>query len=178
MAPPERFDFPQIIEVLNRHQVDYVVIGGMAAVLQGAPTNTIDVDALVRYDQKNLKRLGGALRELGAQRSTDVDSFISRIEEFPTEAGTVDILRAAEGIGTYDDVVPNTTILMVEDEEVRTLDLPTLIQSKEATFGENDRYHLTHLYRLADELGVRHRSLEAVERDHRQRGRDDNPWDR
>lgn len=176
MAPAERFDFPQIVEVFNRHQVDYVVIGGMAAVLQGAPTSTIDVDALVRYERQNLKRLGGALRELGAQRSTDADSFITRIEEFPTEAGTVDILRAAEGIGTYEDVVPNTTLVMVEDEEVRTLDLPTLIQSKEATFGENDRYHLTHLYRLADELGVPHRNLEAVERDHRRR--DDDPWDR
>src|SRR5271166_4982099 len=99
MAPPDRLDFEQIVEVFNRHQVDYIVIGGMAAVLQGAPTNTIDVDALVRDDRENFERLGAALHELGAQRATDADAFISRIEEFPTAAGTVDILRAAEGIG-------------------------------------------------------------------------------
>jgi hypothetical protein len=99
-------------------------------------------------------------------RAADVDAFISRIEEFPTDAGTIDVLRSAKGIGTYEDVISKTDLVMVGDDEVRTLDLATLITAKEASFGENDRYHLTHLYRLADELGIPHRSLAQVEREH------------
>lgn len=85
-VPPERLDVEQIIEVLNRHNVDYVLVGGMAAVLHGSSVHTADVDALIREEYENLKHLGGALRELGAQRSTDPDAFISRIEEFETDA--------------------------------------------------------------------------------------------
>ena len=61
-VPPERLDVDQIVEVLNRHQVDYVLIGGMAAVLHGSSVHTADVDALIRHDRQNLERLGAALR--------------------------------------------------------------------------------------------------------------------
>lgn len=176
-VPPERLDVEQIIEVLNRHNVDYVLVGGMAAVLHGSSVHTADVDALVREEHKNLEQLSGALRELGAQRSTDPDAFISRIEEFETDAGSVDVLFSVKGIGSYDEVVPSRTdVILIENEEVRILDLPTLIEAKEATFDEHDKAHLAALYLLADETGVPHRSLEAVERDHQKR--DNYPWDR
>ena len=46
MSTPE-FDPARILQVLARHDVDYVVIGAMAAMLQGAgPTMTLDVAAL------------------------------------------------------------------------------------------------------------------------------------
>ena len=165
--PPERLDLDQIVEVLNRHQVNYVLIGGMAAVLHGSSIHTADVDTLIRHDRQNLEHLGAALRELGAQRATDVDAFITRIEEFETNAGTIDVMRKAKGIGTYEEVVPaKTELILLDNEEVRILDLPTLIAGKEATFDEHDRAHLRELYLLADEIGVPHRSLAEVEHDH------------
>jgi len=46
--------FREILEVLNEHQVEYIVVGGVAAVIHGAPTTTFDLDALI--DEK--KRMG------------------------------------------------------------------------------------------------------------------------
>jgi len=37
--------FREILELLNKHQVEYVVIGGVAAVIHGAPVTTFDLDA-------------------------------------------------------------------------------------------------------------------------------------
>ena len=56
-----------LLAVLNRHQVDYVVIGAFAALSQGAPLEaTHDVDVTPRRDAENLRRLSEALTELDA----------------------------------------------------------------------------------------------------------------
>ena len=56
--------FGRILEVLTRHQVEFVVVGGVAAVLHGAPVTTFDLDALVRVDERNADRLLAALQEM------------------------------------------------------------------------------------------------------------------
>jgi hypothetical protein len=38
--------FREILELLNKHEVEYIVVGGVAAVIQGAPITTFDLDAL------------------------------------------------------------------------------------------------------------------------------------
>ena len=55
--------FREILEVLNRHQVEFIVVGGVAAVLHGAPITTFDLDALVRVDPSNAGRVLAALSE-------------------------------------------------------------------------------------------------------------------
>ena len=58
--------FREILELLNKHEVEYIVVGGVAAVIQGAPVTTFDLDALVRISEENADRLVRALDELGA----------------------------------------------------------------------------------------------------------------
>jgi hypothetical protein len=54
-----------ILAVLNRHHVDYLVIGAFAAIAQGAPLEaTHDVDMTPRRDADNLDRLSAALSDL------------------------------------------------------------------------------------------------------------------
>ena len=45
--------FREILELLNKHEVEYIVVGGVAAVIQGAPITTFDLDALVRISDDN-----------------------------------------------------------------------------------------------------------------------------
>jgi len=59
-------DAPAIFEVLERHGVQYVVIGGYAAELHGSNRRTVDVDVVPETTLDNLDRLVGALRELAA----------------------------------------------------------------------------------------------------------------
>ena len=67
MTTPE-FDPARIFQVLARHDVDYVVIGAMAAMLQGAgPTMTLDVDVAAATAEENRVRLASALKEMEAR---------------------------------------------------------------------------------------------------------------
>jgi len=50
---------------LNSHEVEYVVIGGMAAILHGVPRATFDLDMLIEATPENAGRLLEALREAG-----------------------------------------------------------------------------------------------------------------
>ena len=56
----------ELLGVLARHQVDFIVVGGVAAVIQGAPVNTFDLDVVHARTPDNIERLLGALRELDA----------------------------------------------------------------------------------------------------------------
>jgi hypothetical protein len=64
---PSRFDPLGLIRVLNEHGVDYVVIGGYAAGVQGALWATVDLDLVYATDRTNYDRLAAALRALDAQ---------------------------------------------------------------------------------------------------------------
>ena len=58
--------FLDILEVLGRHRVEFVIVGGVAAVLEGAPVATFDLDVVYARDADNIVRLATALRELDA----------------------------------------------------------------------------------------------------------------
>src|SRR5438093_13469341 len=57
----------QILRVLERHGVRYVVIGGIAATLHGSPHVTTDIDITPERGRRNLERLSAALSELVAR---------------------------------------------------------------------------------------------------------------
>jgi hypothetical protein len=102
-APPP-LDAERIVEVLDRHGVEYVIVGGVGARLHGASRMTYDLDLCPGWEPANLDRLAAALRELGA-RLRDLPPDV----EFPpitrktlhemmigtsrTSAGDLDILR-------------------------------------------------------------------------------------
>jgi hypothetical protein len=51
--------FLDILQILARHQVDYILVGGVAAILEGAPVSTFDVDIVVPSESENNARLLG-----------------------------------------------------------------------------------------------------------------------
>ncbi len=64
-APP--LDPDALIGALERHQVSFVAVGGLAAQWQGAQRPTQDLDVCPAWDRENLDRVASALRELGAR---------------------------------------------------------------------------------------------------------------
>jgi hypothetical protein len=60
-------DADRILAVLDRHQVDFLVVGGVAAIAHGATRPTSDLDCVARRSGTNLDRLAAALRELNAR---------------------------------------------------------------------------------------------------------------
>lgn len=76
MTPRERLEmlesyagapFGRILEVLEDHEIDYIIIGGVAASLQGADWNTKGLDILYSRDAMNVRRMLDALSELEAR---------------------------------------------------------------------------------------------------------------
>ena len=164
------YDPVALLRVLADHGVDFVVIGGVAARLQGAPILTQDVDVTPAPDGANLDRLARALRSINARlRSPDDPNGV----EFPLEArflagirswtlvsdvGDVDLVFEPAGTDGYRDVVIDADRLTVAEDpplRVYVASLPTVIRSKEAAGRDKDRAALPLLRRTLEELARR-----------------------
>jgi hypothetical protein len=149
-AVPYRPD--KLLEVLERHGVQFVVIGGLAAELRGSPYTTRDVDVTPSRERANLGRLADALRELDAKlRISGVDGPV----EFPldqhsfdwgttwtfvTTHGFLDIALLPDGTRGYDDLRRGASRERISDTlEVSVASLADVIRSKEAAGREKDR---------------------------------------
>jgi len=107
-------DVPGILGVLTARGVDFVVIGGIAAVLHGSATLTNDVDVCFATDETNLAALGAALMELDARlRGVEEDvPFVPdaatlrriRILTLDTSAGPLDVQVEPDGAPPYPEL--------------------------------------------------------------------------
>ena len=66
MTAHSEVDWVRIAECLDRHGVEYLIVGGLGAQLRGATRPTGDFDSLPRTTAENLDRLASAMRELNA----------------------------------------------------------------------------------------------------------------
>src|SRR6059058_4441157 len=114
MSMPE-FAPEEILRVLERHDVHYVLIGGLAAYLQGSPIPTEDVDVVPETSHGNYLRLSAALTELDAKVRAegvvplrfahDAESLAAaRIWNLTTKYGDLDITAVPTGTRGYDDL--------------------------------------------------------------------------
>lgn len=159
--PSGVFDPERIVRTLDRHGVDYVLIGGVAARLHGSPILTEDVDVTPERSRDNLRRLAEALAELnaklaapGADGGLDVDAetFSSPVMKFVTQAGEIDVVLDPQGSGGYEDLHRSAVDFQVFGIRLHAASLEDIITSKELSGRPKDRAHLENLRELADEL--------------------------
>lgn len=159
--PQEEFDFETILKVLSKHKVDFIIVGGLCAVLHGAPVQTYDLDVVHSREPANLERLESALVELKAcyrehlprrlapeaARMTTAGHHLLH-----TSAGPLDVLGAISGQRDYIALLPNTIELALDETTwIRILDLATLIVTKQETGRAKDRLILPLLRRTLEE---------------------------
>ena len=60
-----RNDFKELLELFNKHKVEYLIVGGYALAFYGAPRVTGDIDLFVRPTRENAERILAALDEFG-----------------------------------------------------------------------------------------------------------------
>ena len=160
--PKEEADFVAILKTLKAHKVDYIVVGGLCAVLNGAPVHTYDLDIVPLQTPDNLKRMEAALLELQAcYREQLPKRLIPEAEKmttdghhlFSTVAGPLDVLGAIAGKRDYSNLLPNTFELQIEEGIwVRLLTLRMLIVTKRETARNKDKLALPILLRTLEEL--------------------------
>jgi hypothetical protein len=94
VSPQRPFDPYAVLTALERHRVAYVLIGGLARVIQGTEELTHGVDLAPSIRAENLRRLGLALDELAAER---IDGKPLQLEEATIGAEAVIALESPSG---------------------------------------------------------------------------------
>ena len=160
MSHPKQADLAAIIEALVSGGVEFIVVGGAAAILHGAPTSTLDLDIVHRRTEDNVDRLYAVLRDLdafhrdpaGRQLRPSRDALAGTGQlNLSTSLGPLDPLCVLHDGRGYDDLVANTVEMRDGNIVIRVIDLPTLIAIKAKTGRARDRILLPILGALLDE---------------------------
>lgn len=142
MSRPKQADLAALIENLTSEEVEFIVVGGAAAVLHGAPTSTIDLDIVHRQTPENVNRFMDVLTRLdtiyrdpaGRHIVPTSDDLLGKGQlNLITTLGPLDLLcRLHDGRG-FDELVSHTVVLSDGEVSICVLDLKTLIEIKEST---------------------------------------------
>jgi transcriptional regulator with XRE-family HTH domain len=140
-----------LFTTLARHQVQFVLIGALAAKLQGFPRFTRDADITPARDRANLQCLAAALRELDARIYTDTipeglpfdcsPQMLARgdVWNLVTKAGRLDLAFKPSGTEGYDDLARNAVPFTMYGDELLASCLEDIVRSKEAAGRWQDR---------------------------------------
>jgi len=150
------------LEVLLRHKVRFVLIGGYAGRLWGSNSITHDLDICYGRDDKNLEALAGALRELGARpRGAPPDiPFILDAKTlkagdhftFKTKFGSLDCLGTPAGSAGYPDLMRGSKEMVIDSLRVPVAALEDVIQMKRVAGRPKDLVEVEILAALREEI--------------------------
>lgn len=152
-----------LVQRLIGARIDFVVVGGMAAVLRGVPIMTADLDIVHSRSLDNVDRLLALLADLDAQLRFDLANRKLRPGRahlsghghvnLMTSLGPLDLLcEVGDGLG-YEDLLADSEWMGEDDMRIRVVSLPRLIQLKTAAGRAKDRFVLPMLIAAADGSG-------------------------
>lgn len=156
-----------ILDALERHGVEYLLVGGQAGGAYGAERPTYDLDICVKWTRENLDRLGEVLVELdaglrleGSEEPMPVPHrdgrFLEPIElsTWRCAAGDLDVLRGLPAPGHreigYDELATRAVAIELDGRQVLVASLDDVITSKETANRPSDHDALPELRRLRD----------------------------
>ena len=153
-------DYLALLGALVEHRVDFIIVGGVSAVLHGAPVTTFDLDVVHSRTPDNVGRLLAALQDLDAYYRGRGDQRLrpnlARLSSpghqlLMTRLGPLDLIGAIGAGRVYEDLLPHTLELQVGGMPVRILDLETLIRTKVELDRDKDRAVISILRRTLEE---------------------------
>jgi hypothetical protein len=159
------FQPEEVIRLLGRHDVRYVLIGGLAAITHGSSLVTVDIDICYVRDRANLDRLAAALRDVHAElRGVEpglpfrLDAkTLERGDTFTllTDLGAIDVLATPSGTGGYEDLARTAEVLELFGHEVLVASIEDLIRMKRAAGRPRDLIAVEELAALRDEIDAK-----------------------
>jgi len=154
-------NFLGVLRDLARAEVDFIVVGGVASVLQGAGHTTFDLVLVHSRERGNRERLHALLAKLQARYREHLPKDLRPMPEdldsdghllLLTEHGPLDLLGRIEGGAGFDELEPCSDWMEIgEGLRVRVLKLEEIIRRKESSGREKDREQLPLLRRVLEE---------------------------
>lgn len=159
MSRPIRADLPALIAQLLDAEIEFIVVGGAAAVLHGGMAMTADLDIVYSRSERNLDRLmslldrlEAAIREPGDRRLRPTRGLLAEARQLDlvTALGPLDPLAQLHDGRDFEMLQPHCEWLTDGRRRVRVLDLPTLIAVKRDAGRAKDRIVLPALLALLE----------------------------
>jgi predicted nucleotidyltransferase len=141
-------NFSQLLRRLTDAGIEFVIIGGYAAITYGSSYLTRDVDICALLTEDNVARIRRALADWNPRHrlTTQRLSFLQHPPpgltlnnlHLQTDMGVIDILTSVLGVGDYERLKSNSERVEVDGKEYRVISLEDLIKAKEALGRERD----------------------------------------
>lgn len=138
----------RVLEALEKQDVKYILIGGVAVILHGIDRLTRDIDVFVKMDEDNIERLRKALHSIFDDPSIDDITLEELLEYAVIRYGTpdefyIDIMARLGETAVYEDLEYET--LHHQDVEIRIATPETLYNLKKDTLRYKDKYDAAYL---------------------------------
>lgn len=155
-----KLNFKEIMTALKNHNVQFVLIGGRAAVAQGSSYSTYDVDLCYSRDKENLENIVKALAPFrpslrGALKDLPFIFDAKTLEmglnfTLSTDIGDIDLIGEVKGIGTYSEVIKYSETMEIYGMPCNVLTVEGLLISKKAIKRQKDEAHIKELEALLE----------------------------
>lgn len=130
--------YVETLRLLLRAEVKFIVVGMAAGILQGAPAITLDLDVVHQRTPDNVERLLAVLRSIHATARNDERRIVPRASHLlgpghillTTDNGDFDCLGTVDSDKTFEDLLPLSRAMTLDQSELLVLDLPSLIEVK------------------------------------------------
>jgi hypothetical protein len=147
-------DQKELLAALNAHGVEYVVVGGHAAIAYGVARLTKDLDILIRPDQSNSEAVFAALVEFGAPltslRPEDFRDSPESIIQFGVPPSRIDILQGVEGL-SFEEAWEDHVDMQVDGAlTAHYISMEKLIRNKELVGRPGDLADIDELRRIKE----------------------------
>lgn len=156
-----RARFADILRLLVEHDVEFIVVGMAAGVLQGVPLTTMDIDILHRRTAENVARLLVVLAKIGAifrgdpRKLTPSDSHLlgPGHQLLTSNFGDLDCLGTVGDGKSYEDMIHAIAVVSLSDgAAIKVLSLSSLIELKRQAGRPKDLAAIPHLESTLDEV--------------------------
>ena len=144
-------DLGALLDGLMASGVEFILVGGLAAVAQGAPITTLDVDIVHHQTDENIQKLLTFLLSVGARHHRPDDKVIKPNKRdllgsgdalFVTQLGPLDVLGVIEKGRGFDALLEDTEEIGFRGRRIRVLKLETLVALKRHSENPRDRHRL------------------------------------
>jgi hypothetical protein len=148
---PNALDLSAILEGLLEADIKFILVGGLAAVVQGAPVTTMDVDIVHNRSSENIAKLFAFLKSIDATYRRPDDKVIGPNEGdisgmghflFMTRLGPLDVLAFIEQGKAYEDLIEHTVGIEFRGHIIRVLNLKALVELKKISRDPKDKQRL------------------------------------
>lgn len=140
-------DLREFIELLNSHEVRYVLVGGYAVAYHGYPRYTGDIDFFVDVSGDNPQRLDEALRRFGFEDTgVDAQSFTTenQIIQLGVPPNRIDLITAVSGV-TFEEAWTSREVGTIDGLPVTIISLELLKRNKQSSGRPKDIIDLEYL---------------------------------